>query len=184
MQIKATPLGGVFRVSSAAHADARGHFARTWCASSFAGAGIDFTPLQSSLSYNTCAHTLRGMHWQAGDAAEQKLVRCVGGRIWDVALDLRAGSPTYLQWFGAYLSADLQGDEAGALFLPRGVAHGFISLQAESVVEYLIDAPYDAQAARGVRWDDAAFGIAWPTRPVVISGRDAGWPDYKLRAHE
>lgn len=174
MQFTPTALHGVWQIDSPAHIDARGSFTRSWCAASFAGAGIDFAPIQASLSVNTAAHTLRGMHWQQGPFAEQKLVRCVAGQIWDVALDLRADSPSYLRWYGAVLSAQ----NAQALFLPRGVAHGFISLSAGAVVEYLIDTPHSSAAACGARWDDPAFGIKWPALPAVISARDRTWPDY------
>jgi len=174
MRLDPTPLPGAFEVTSPAHEDARGGFRRTWCAESFARAGVDFAPTQASLSTNTHAHTLRGMHWQAEPHGEQKLVRCVAGAIWDVALDLRPASPGYRRWHALRLSA-----EAGnALFLPRGVAHGFLTLTPGAAVEYLIDTPHTPQAARGLRWDDPAFAIDWPARPEVISERDGSWPDY------
>lgn len=174
MRFDPTSLPGVFEVSSRAHEDARGHFRRTWCAESFARAGIDFAPSQASLSGNTEAHTLRGLHWQEEPHGEQKLVRCVAGAVWDVALDLRPGSRGYRRWHGVRLSA-----EAGnALFLPRGVAHGFLTLEPGTVVEYLIDTPHAPEAARGLCWNDPAFAIAWPATPEVISERDQSWPDF------
>jgi len=174
MRLDPTPLPGVFEVSSPAHEDARGHFRRTWCAESFARAGVDFVPVQASLSANTQAHTLRGLHWQEEPHGEQKLVRCVAGAVWDVALDLRPGSPAFRRWHGVRLSA-----EAGnALFLPHGVAHGFLTFEAGAAVEYLIDTPFAPEAARGLRWNDPAFAIAWPAPPEVISERDQSWPDF------
>ncbi|WP_444454851.1 dTDP-4-dehydrorhamnose 3,5-epimerase family protein [Rhodobacter capsulatus] len=172
MQIQPTPLAGVYEIAFPAHADARGSFRRTWCADSFTAAGIVFTPVQASQSRNPARHTLRGMHWQAEPQGEQKLVRVSAGAIFDVALDLRPGSPTFRRWHGVHLDA-----AAGrSLFLPRGVAHGFLTLSAEAVVDYLIDAPHAPEAARGVRWNDPAFGILWPGAPAVISDRDAHWP--------
>lgn len=175
MRLTPTLLPSVFVVDSPAHDDARGSFRRSWCAESFARAGIDFTPRQASLSTNTALHTLRGMHWQADPHGEQKLVRCVAGRIWDVALDLRPDSPGYLRWCAAELSAE----RGNALFLPRGVAHGFLTLTPGAVVEYLIDAAHTPEAARGARWNDPAFSIDWPHAPAVISDRDRDWPDLR-----
>jgi dTDP-4-dehydrorhamnose 3,5-epimerase len=174
MRFNLTRLPMVFEVESPAHADDRGSFRRTWCADMFAAARIDFAPRQASLSTNIAAHTLRGMHWQADPHGEQKLVRCVAGRVWDVALDLRPGSPGFLRWHGQELSAD----EGNALFLPCGVAHGFLTLTPGAVVEYLIDTPHAPDAARGARWNDPAFAIAWPAPPAVISDRDRNWPDF------
>lgn len=172
MQIEATPLPGVMRVTSPAHEDARGSFRRTWDAGVFAAAGVEFAPVQSSLSTNPARLTLRGMHWQDAPMAEQKLVRCVAGAVWDVALDLRAG-PGWGRWHGVELSAAA----GNGLFLPRGVAHGFLSLTPDAVVEYLIDAAYAPGHARGARWDDPLFAIAWPSQPLVIGDRDRSWPD-------
>lgn len=175
MRLNPTRLPMTFEVVSDAHQDGRGSFRRSWCAESFAQAGVDFTPCQASLSTNHAAGTLRGMHWQAGAQAEQKLVRCVAGRIIDVALDLRPDSPAYLRWHAVALSADI----GNALFLPRGVAHGFLTLTQGAVVEYLIDTPHVPDAARGARWDDPAFKIDWPQAPAVISDRDRTWPDFR-----
>jgi dTDP-4-dehydrorhamnose 3,5-epimerase len=175
MQLNLTRLPMVFEVESRAHDDSRGSFQRTWCVDTFARAGIAFSPRQSSLSTNLAAFTLRGMHWQAAPHAEQKLVRCLAGRIWDVAIDLREHSPSYLKWHAVELSA-MRGN---AVFLPRGVAHGFLTLADGAVVEYLIDVAHAPDAARGARWNDAAFGIDWPARPAVISDRDRDWPDFR-----
>jgi len=174
MQLQATLLQGVWAVESRAQCDDRGSFRRAWCADSFAAAGVVFQPLQASLSTNTALHTLRGMHWQADPHGEQKLVRCVAGAVWDVALDLRPDSPTFGQWHGT----DLTAEDGRALFLPRGVAHGFITLTAGAVVEYLIDTPHVAQAGRGARWNDPGFAIRWPASPAVMSDRDRDWPDF------
>ena len=174
MRFDPTPIAGVFAVSAEPHRDARGSFRRLWCHESFLHAGIDFRPVQSSLSINLVRHTLRGLHWQTSPHAEQKLVRCVRGEIWDVALDLRPDQPTHLRWHAERL--DAQGGRA--LFLPRGVAHGFLTLRDWTEVEYLIDAAHAPDCARGARWNDPAFAITWPSEPVVISDRDRSWPDH------
>jgi len=174
MRLTPSRIPSVFMVDSPAHEDSRGSFRRTWCAEAFSRAGVDFAPVQASLSANRAARTLRGMHWQAERHGEQKLVRCVTGRIWDVAVDLRRDSPTFRAWHAEELCAA----RGNALFLPRGVAHGFLTLNPETVVEYLIDAPHAADAARGARWNDPAFGIDWPAPPAVISDRDRSWPDF------
>jgi dTDP-4-dehydrorhamnose 3,5-epimerase len=173
MRLSATIIPGVLEVNSLEHVDERGGFRRAWCAESFAAAGIAFSPVQASLSTNPHRHTLRGLHWQDAPHDEAKLVRCVAGTIWDVAVDLRADSPAFRRWHGLRLDAA----DGRALFLPPGVAHGFLSLTAGAVVSYLIEGAHHAPAARGARWDDPAFGIAWPAPPAVISDRDRTWPD-------
>ncbi|MBC2835811.1 dTDP-4-dehydrorhamnose 3,5-epimerase [Paragemmobacter straminiformis] len=174
MRFHATPLPDLIRVESDAPADARGSFRRIWCAESFAAAGVGFVPVQASLSSNLARHTLRGLHWQDAPYGEQKLVRCVAGAVWDVAVDMRRHSATYLQWHAAELSAE----NGVALFLPQGFAHGFLTLTDGAVVDYMIDAPYEPHAARGARWNDPAFGIDWPAAPAVLSQRDRDWPDH------
>lgn len=175
MQVDPTPIAGVYVLSAPAHHDDRGWFQRSYCQSSLMAAGLRFAPRQSSLSHNPQQHTLRGLHWQAGADSEQKIVRALVGVIWDLALDLRKDSPTYRRYFALELAAGLQGR---ALFVPRGVAHGFITLTPDCLVSYQVDRDYAPDAARGVRWDDAAFGIDWPVPPALIGARDAQWPDY------
>jgi dTDP-4-dehydrorhamnose 3,5-epimerase len=173
MRLTPTPIPGVFEVDSPDHTDARGGFRRTWCAESFAAAGVAFAPVQASLSTNLRAHTLRGLHWQADPHGEAKLVRCVAGAIWDVAVDMRPSSPTFRRWHAVRLDAE----GARALLLPPDVAHGFLTLDAGAAVSYLIEGAYDPTSARGARWDDPALAIDWPARPAVLSERDATWPD-------
>lgn len=174
MMFRPTPITGVVEILPAPSRDARGAFTRLWCSEEFSAAGIHFRPLQASRSDNARRHTLRGLHYQAAPAEEAKLVRCTAGAVHDVVLDLRAGSPTQRRWIGVTLSA-----EAGnALFIPRGCAHGFLTLTDGAAVDYLIDAPHAPALARGVRWDDPAFAIAWPAAPRVMSERDRSWPDH------
>ena len=172
MIFNATTIPGIISIEASRARDERGAFMRSWCQESFAAAGIDFTPIQASLSENTLKHTLRGMHFQIAPAEEQKLIRCVRGAVFDVLLDLRADQPSYLR----HIAITLDARANNAVFVPRGIAHGFLSLTDDAVVEYLIDTPYAPALARGVRWDDPAFGIAWPAAPKVISARDNAWP--------
>jgi dTDP-4-dehydrorhamnose 3,5-epimerase len=172
-----TAIAGVFVIDPERLADERGHFARTYSAHEFAEHGLNPAISQCSISYNVRAGTLRGMHFQAEPYAEDKLVRCTIGAIFDVALDLRPASPTYLRWHAVELSAE-NGD---ALFVPAGCAHGFQTLQDGSEVLYQISTAYEPGAGRGVRWDDPAFAIAWPEAPAsgrTISERDATYPDF------
>ena len=157
-----TAIPGIISIAASPARDERGAFLRSWCRESFTAAGIDFTPM----------HTLRGMHFQLAPAEEQKLIRCVRGAVFDVLLDLRADQPSYLR----HIAITLDARANNAVFVPRGIAHGFLSLTDDAVVEYLIDTPYAPALARGVRWDDPAFGIAWPAAPKVISARDNAWP--------
>jgi dTDP-4-dehydrorhamnose 3,5-epimerase len=175
MRFSPTDIEGVVVVDLTPAADARGFFARLHCPEAFAAAGFPFLPVQTSLSRNTAAHTLRGLHYQAAPYGEGKLVRVVRGRIFDVALDLRPASPTHRRWTAAELSAD----NGRALLIPDGVAHGFLTLEAGTDVLYQIDRAFTPGHERGVRWDDPAFSIAWPGRPAVISERDAAYPDYE-----
>lgn len=173
-----TPIDGVFVIEPELVADARGHFARTYGAVEFADHGLDPVVSQCSTSFNARAGTLRGMHYQAHPHMEAKLVRCTHGAIHDVALDLRRGSPSYLGWH----AVELTEGNGLALFIPTGCAHGFQTLRDDSEVHYQISVPYQASAARGARWDDPAFAIAWPEPPPdgrTISDRDASYPDYR-----
>ena len=174
MRFTATAIEGVTVVDLDRSVDERGSFARLHCPDEFAAAGHPFVPAQSSLSRNTAARTLRGMHYEAPPRAEVKLVRVTRGAIFDVAVDLRPDSPTYLRWTGAQLSAD----NGRALLIGAGMAHGFITLEPDTDVLYQIDKMFEAGHGRGVRWNDPAFGIAWPAQPLVISERDATYPDH------
>jgi dTDP-4-dehydrorhamnose 3,5-epimerase len=160
--------------------DERGMFARSWCPNEFSRQGLDPRLAACNVSFNRAAGTLRGMHYQAPPHEEAKLVRCTAGAIYDVVVDLRASSPTYCRWFAAELTAH----NRTALYAPPGCAHGFQTLQAESEVLYLISTPYVPEAARGVRWDDRAFGIEWPPASSrVISKRDRAYADFDPGAH-
>jgi len=169
-----TPLPGLCVLQSAKAEDSRGYFTRLYSQQDFSTQKIDFTPRQNSLSHNTVAGTLRGMHFQRGAAAEYKLVTCLKGKIHDVAVDLRKDSSTYKKWFCVELSPE----NGLSLLIPKGFAHGFITLVDDSDVLYQIDGMYDATAASGLRWNDPAIGIKWPREPVVIADRDKEWAAY------
>lgn len=156
------------------HVDERGFFTRLQCPGEFAGAGISFTPLQTSLSRNTKALTLRGMHYAT--EPEAKLVRCVRGRMHDVIFDIRPDSPSYRKAFGV----ELDPQSALGLFMPPGVAHGFLTLEPDTDVLYQIDRIYRPGFDAGLRWNDPAFGFKWPSEPLVIGDRDRTWPDFFL----
>lgn len=175
MRFTETEIPGVVLVDVEPRTDDRGAFARLQCPDEFAAAGHPFEPAQTSLSRNPRAGTLRGMHYQPAPHGETKLVRCVRGRIFDVAVDLRRDSPTFRRWTAAELSAD----NARALLIPEGVAHGFLTLEPDTDVLYQISPRFVAGHEAGVRWDDPAFGIRWPVRPELIADRDATYPDYQ-----
>jgi len=172
MIIEPTRIAGCAVVRPERHADARGHFARTWDGAELAAVGLNPAVSQCSVSYNHVAGTLRGMHYQAAPHAEAKLVRCTRGAIFDVCLDLRPDSETFRQWHGETLTAE----NGVALVVPEGCAHGFLTLEDASEVFYMISAPYAPDAGRGVRYDDPAFGIVWPGEIRVIHDRDAAYP--------
>ena len=155
-------------------ADERGFFARTFCAREFAAHGLDSRLVQCSLSFNPRRGTLRGMHYQEGPHGEGKLVRCTRGRIHDVALDLRRDSAT----FRHHVAVELSAENRLALYLPPGVAHGFLTLEDGCEVVYQMSEFFDPAAGRGVRFDDPAFGIAWPAPVELVSARDRSYPDF------
>jgi dTDP-4-dehydrorhamnose 3,5-epimerase len=175
MIFEPTSLPGLLVVRPEKHTDARGCFARLWCEGEFAAAGTPFRPQQISVSSNRAAGTLRGLHWQPPPHAETKLVRAISGAMFDVVVDLRPDSPTHAEWFGMQLDADT----AAALLIPRGFAHGFITLTDGTELLYCIDTPFEPTAACGARFDDPAFGIVWPRPPAVIGPRDLAWPPFR-----
>jgi len=172
MQIDATQIDGVFVVEVEPIEDERGLFARTFGIDEFDAAGIDARVAQCSVSYNHAAATLRGMHFQNGPYGETKLVRCIRGRIFDVAVDARSGSSTFGQW----QAWELNESNRRALLVPPGVAHGFITLAPRSEVFYQISVAYREDASAGLRWDDPQIAIQWPMPPAVISERDRRLP--------
>lgn len=165
-----TNVAGAYAIEIEPMRDERGFFARSWCAEEYAANGLDPRVAQCGVSWNEHKGTLRGMHYQAPPFAEAKTVRCTRGAIFDVIVDLRLHSATYKRWSGTTLSADSR----LMLYVPEGVAHGFVTLTDDTEVMYTMSQRYDAASARGVRWDDPAFGIRWPAEPTphIISARD------------
>ncbi|MFA6544085.1 MAG: dTDP-4-dehydrorhamnose 3,5-epimerase [Limisphaerales bacterium] len=176
MKFIPTKLAGVWIVEPERREDERGWFARTWCAEEFAKHGLNPGLSQCSASFNRLRGTLRGMHYQSAPHEEAKLVRCVRGAMFDVALDLRPASPTFRQWVGVELTPD----NGRALYVPEGCAHGFQTLVGDTEVLYLISAPWHAGSTQGVRWNDPAFGIEWPLpAEVTLNDRDRELPDFR-----
>jgi dTDP-4-dehydrorhamnose 3,5-epimerase len=171
-----TPLAGAYLIEQERHEDERGFLARTWCADELASHGLENRLAQCSVSFNHRRGTLRGMHYQAPPFAEVKLVRCSRGALFDVAVDLRPDSPNFRKWLGVELTPD----NGRALYVPRGFAHGFLTLADATEVSYQISAPYRPECARGVRYDDPFLDISWPGRIEVIAARDRDYPDVTL----
>ena len=173
MTLTETPIAGAWLLEIQPISDERGFFARSLCVDTLAAHGLEGRMQQQSVSFNQRRGTLRGMHYEAAPHEEAKLVRVVRGRIFDVAVDLRPDSPTYRRWTGTELSAA----NGRALLIGKGMAHGFVTLEDDTDVLYQIDKIFEPGHGRGVRWNDPAFAIAWPVSPVVISERDATYPD-------
>ena len=153
--------------------DERGYFARSWCQREFEAQGLDTRLVQCNISMNRKSGTLRGMHFQVPPFAEAKLVRCTRGALFDVIIDLRPDSPSFLKWIGVELTVD----NGKMMYIPKGFAHGFLTLEDDTEIFYQMSEFYAPECARGVRWDDPLFGIRWPRNVTVISDRDATYPD-------
>jgi len=173
-----SPLPGVYVIEPERHVDERGYFARTWCADELAAHGLESVLAQCSVSFNQRKGTLRGLHYQAPPFAEVKLVRCVRGALFDVAVDLRPDSQSFRKWFGIELTPE----NGHALYVPRGFGHGFLTLADETEVSYQISVRYSPPSARGVRYDDPFFGIRWPAKVEAIAARDRDYPDVTVAA--
>ncbi|HEX9989110.1 MAG TPA: dTDP-4-dehydrorhamnose 3,5-epimerase [Chloroflexia bacterium] len=169
-----TALKGAYIIDVEKLEDERGFFARSWCAHEFEEHGLNARLAQCNVSYNHKKGTVRGMHYQTVPFEEVKLVRCTRGAIYDVIIDLRPGSPTYKQW----ISVELTMDNHKMLYVPEGFAHGFQTLEESSEVFYQMSEFYAPGHAKGIRWDDPAFGVRWPLEVQVISARDRQYPDY------
>lgn len=174
MTFEETAIPGVWILELDRREDARGFFARTFCEHEFADRGLVTRFVQCNLSSNAKRGTLRGMHFQHEPKPEVKLVRCVQGSVYDVVIDLRPSSPTYCRWIGVELSAT----NARALYIPAGIAHGFQTLEDRTELYYHMGEFYEPSLASGVRWNDPAFGVAWPVADPILSEKDAAYPDY------
>ncbi len=170
-----TKLKGAFVIEVQKIQDERGFFGRSWCANEMKEHGLNAEVRQANTSLSKQKGTLRGMHFQRDPYQETKLIRCTHGKIYDVIIDLRPRSETYRQWFGVELSRD----NYKMLYVPEDFAHGFITLEDDSEVTYLVTQFYTPGAEGGIRWNDPLFAIDWPAEPVVISEKDGAHPDYK-----
>jgi len=199
MIFKETKLKGAYTIRLEPQEDERGFFARSFCLDEFKKNGIDFNIVQCNISYNREKGTLRGMHYQIAPHQEAKLVSCIRGAIYDVIIDLRQDSPTYCQWFAVELTAHFHSHNHPPahslinpfthspmnpsthqlLYIPQGFAHGFQTLEDDSVVFYQMSEFYHPEAARGVRWDDKAFGIKWLLSERIMSKKDISYPDFR-----
>jgi dTDP-4-dehydrorhamnose 3,5-epimerase len=178
--MKAEPAGldGSYLLSLTRIGDDRGFFARAWDEAWAAELGLDgLRNVQTNLSYNRRRGTVRGLHWQVEPYGESKLLRCTRGAVYDVAVDVRPGSPTYGRWQGHVISAEAR----NLVFVPAGCAHGYQALEDDAEVSYQVSHPYVPGSERGMRWDDPALGIEWPTKEgVIVSDKDQAWPDAEL----
>lgn len=166
------PLQGTFLIRPNRQVDERGYFARTYCRETFLARGLNDCSLQCSVSFNTQRATLRGLHFQLGEAAETKLVRCLRGAVFDVMVDLRRTSTTFGRWHAETLTVE----NGLALYIPQGFAHGFITLAEGTEIGYQMADPYFPNAAAGIAWNDPDLAIDWPIEPHVISDRDRALP--------
>jgi dTDP-4-dehydrorhamnose 3,5-epimerase len=172
-----TKLEGVYIIEVEKGEDGRGFFARTFCQHEFEAHGLNPRVAQCNTSFNKKKGTLRGMHYQVAPYAEDKVVRCTAGAIYDVAVDLRPDSLTYKRW----MAVELTEDNRRALYIPAGCAHGFQTLVDDAEVYYQISEFYHPEAAKGIRWDDPTFGVQWPLREgPILSERDRSYADYAL----
>jgi dTDP-4-dehydrorhamnose 3,5-epimerase len=174
MQFIECGVSGARVIEPSRHVDERGYFARAWCREEFGQAGIEFAPVQANSALSLRKGTIRGLHYQVAPALEAKLVRCVRGAVFDVAVDLRPDSPTYLAWYGTYLSAE----NGRMLYVPQGCAHGCQSVEDDSEIYYMASTAFAAAHARGARFDDPAFRIQWPMPALVLSQQDRNWAPY------
>ncbi|MEW6183467.1 MAG: dTDP-4-dehydrorhamnose 3,5-epimerase [Bacillota bacterium] len=174
MRFKETPLKGAYIVELEPIRDERGFFARSFCQKEFSEHGLNSEIVQCNISSNKRKGTIRGMHYQESPHEEIKIVTCIKGSIYDVIIDLRPDSPTYCKWFASELSAT----DFKMLYVPKGFAHGFQTLEDDSIVFYQMSELYHPECARGVRWDDPAFKIDWATSVRVISDKDKHYPDF------
>jgi dTDP-4-dehydrorhamnose 3,5-epimerase len=171
-----TELRGAFLLRLEKRQDERGFFARSWCQREFEAHGLNPRVVQCNISFNAHKGTLRGLHYQSVPHQEAKLVRCTAGAIYDVIVDLRPGSPD----FGKHVAFTLSAADHDMLYVPEGLAHGFMTLEDNTEVFYQMSEFYSPESSKGVRWNDPAFGIEWPSTPSVISDRDQSYADYTV----
>jgi dTDP-4-dehydrorhamnose 3,5-epimerase len=176
MKFNETVLKSAYTIDLDKREDERGFFARLFCINEFDVEGMDRNVVQINNSLSKDKGTLRGIHYQLNPKAETKIVRCIKGSLWDVIVDLRPDSPTFLQWFGETLSAE----NRRMMFVPKGFGHGFITLEPDTEVIYLVTEFYSPEHERGLRWNDPNIGIEWPIEPVIISEKDMNHKNFDI----
>ncbi len=175
MIITKTPLNRAVTIELEPIKDERGFFARSFCKKTLAEYGIRFDTVQCNLAFNNFARTLRGMHFQKPPFCEDKIISCISGAVYDVIIDLDRESATFGKWFGITLSAE----NRTSLYVPKGFAHGYLTLTENAGVTYMVSQYYTPSHESGVRWDDPAFGIEWPFRDhLLLSAKDRNWKDF------
>jgi len=179
MKFNPTPLADAYTIDLEKREDDRGFFARFFCVNEFDQAGLDRNIVQINNSLSKDKGTLRGMHYQLSPKAETKIVRCIKGSLYDVIVDLRPESPTFLKWFGAELSAE----NRTMMFVPKGFGHGFITLEENTEAFYLVTEFYSPEHERGLRWNDPKINIQWPVEPLIISDKDQNHRDFDIHYH-
>ncbi|MCX7999615.1 MAG: dTDP-4-dehydrorhamnose 3,5-epimerase [Leptospiraceae bacterium] len=174
-----TPLRGAYTIDLEKKGDERGFFARVFCVNEFENLGLDTKIIQINNSTSAKKGTLRGLHYQLAPFSETKIVRCIKGSIYDVILDLREDSPTFGKWF----AAELTSENRKMMYVPKGFAHGFLTLTDDVEAFYMVTEFYNPKAERGIRWNDPKFKIEWPFEPLVLSEKDRNWQDFNLEYH-
>ena len=175
-----TNIKGVYTIDIEKRGDERGFFARAFCKNEFAQQGItDFNIVQINNSFTRDKHTLRGLHYQTPPKAENKLVKCIAGAMFDVVVDLRPKSPTFGQWFGTEISAE----NKKMVYIPKGCAHGFLTIQDNTEMLYMVGEFYSPENERILRWNDKKFNVELPHEPVTISDKDKNAPDFDEKYH-
>ncbi len=174
-----TPLKGAYTIELEKRGDERGFFARFFCIKEFEALNLDSKIVQINNSLSKDKGTLRGIHYQLKPKAETKIVRCIRGSLWDVIVDLRVDSPTFLKWYGA----ELNEENRKMMLVPKGFGHGFITLSENTEALYLVTEFYSPENERGIRWNDTKIGIQWPINPEIISEKDKNHPDFNIKIH-
>lgn len=179
MLFKETPLKGAYMIELEKRGDERGFFARFFCAKELSELKLDSQIVQINNSLSTYKATMRGIHYQLAPKQETKIVRCIRGSLWDVIVDLRPESQTFLKWFGSELNAE----NRRMMLVPKGFGHGFVTLSENTEALYLVSEFYAPELERGIRWNDPKIGIEWPLIPKIISGKDESHPDFNKEIH-
>jgi dTDP-4-dehydrorhamnose 3,5-epimerase len=179
VNFQALPIRGAYIVEMERHGDERGFFARAYCQTEFAAQKLTPSFVQANNSVSAQAGTLRGLHYQLGQYAEDKLIRCIRGAVFDVVVDLRLESPTFL----SHHTLQISSVDKNAVYVPRGCANGIMTLADDTELFYLVSNAYEPKAERGLRWNDPRLNIEWPGEPVVLSEKDASHPDFDAAYH-